>query len=178
MWPPFSSLAFPCLPFLPPLPLPSPPFPCSDSPLSPFCHWQPRGVRAPGARPSPPAFLILSLCLFSRRSHAGATVPRGARAACSACPPDARAKPPKSLGETQLAAGAQPQHSRFAFSPLLSSPLPLPGQARRQQSRSARTGRGVQPGSSPQGDAWCPAAPQLFPGVPSAPKQKGPRPER
>lgn len=86
--PPSASLS---IPSLPPHPLPSPPFPCSASPLSPFCHWQPRGVRAPGARPSPPAFLILSLCLFSRRPHAGAALPRAGLSLLPASPPDAPA---------------------------------------------------------------------------------------
>lgn len=172
------------LPFLP-FPFPPRPSPALTPPLSPFCHWQPRGVRAPGALPfpprlpslpSPPAFLTLSLCLFSRRPHAGAAVPRGAGAACPACP----RVPRQATGKVSGKPSSPPEPGRRRRQPQR-SPLRLLSLSRalapRQQSRSARPVPGVRPGSSPQGDARCPAAP-LLPGVPSAPKRNGPRPER
>lgn len=139
-----SACGPPSIRFLP-FPFPSPPFSCSDSPLSPFCHWQPRGVRAPGALPSPPAFpflpaciLTLLLCLFSRRPHAGATVPRGAGAAFPVCPWMPRQATGKVFGK--LSSPQDPDRRRCKRSTSRFASSLSPGPWRRGSSRGQLPG--------------------------------------
>lgn len=76
-----------------PSPFPPRPSPALTPPSLPFVIGNRAACGLPAPFPprlpflsSPPAFLTLLLCLFSRRPHAGAAVPRGAGAAFPVCP--------------------------------------------------------------------------------------------